>query len=86
MISEETKNQARYALLDLENAVLKALVKLQSVGSLSLKTKYISQELDFTTPAEIQIIKCVLINLKEDDCVENFDDHGDAWQIPKGNG
>ena len=85
MISELTKNQARYALLDLENAILKALVKLQSAGSLSLKTKYISEELDFRTPTEIQIVKCILNNLKEDGCVENFDDQGDAWQIPKGN-
>lgn len=49
------------------------------MGSLRLKTEDIAQELDFTTPAEIQIIKCILNNLK-DDCVKNFDDHGDAWQ------
>ena len=79
MNSEETKKQAREALLDLNNAVLKALGKLQSMGSLRLKTEDIAQELDFTTPAEIQIVKCILNNLK-DDCVENFDDHGDAWQ------
>ncbi|MDE0084793.1 MAG: hypothetical protein OXU23_03710 [Candidatus Poribacteria bacterium] len=83
MTPKEMKDQARLALLDLENAVLRVLAKRQSIGPLNLKTRYISEELGFTTPTEIQIVKCILNNLKQDGCVETFDSHGDAWQIPR---
>ena len=85
MIPEETKHQARLALANLENAILRVLAKRQSIGALNLKTKYISEELGFTTPTEIQIVKCILNNLKRDGCVENFDTQGDAWKIPREN-
>ena len=88
MISEETKKQAKKALNDLEDVILKSLDDLQNNETTSTRTRDIAYNLDLatstdlgspksvgldlSTSAEVEIVKSVLNKLKADGRVENI--------------
>ena len=88
MISEETKKQAKKALNDLEDAILKSLNDLQNTETTSTRTRDIAFNLDLatsidlgnsksvgsdlSTSAIVNIVKSVLNKLKVDGRVENI--------------
>ena len=81
--SEENRNQAKKALADLEEAIYFALYDIQDRGATRQNTIDISDELEFTTPTEVEIVKSILNKLKTDGRVESLGNSGDGWQIPR---